>query len=450
MGGLVQVDNASFEPKRRNGLPHMVSAPTSGSRLVGIEGLRGIAAISVLVAHVRVHLAHSVDLGILEPAVSLLGQGLTLFFALSGFLLYRPWVSFWLEGKPYPKARLFLANRALRIYPAYIAILLLVSLALGVAYTESIPTGRGVQAAESTVGFMTDPLLLLLNLTLTHTLIPLSIKTGLGVSWSLTVEVAFYLVLPLLGLLLLKVRKDRRTGAKRSNSFVFVPPLILAIVGLTGKLIMSRITGGASAGDQFYLNWGANWTAVFARSLLAHADLFAFGMIAAVIIGWERSGKIEAKYRRALTWGSMGIIILSVLAAKATSLDDTFFALASAALIVLVCTRDNRAEAGLLARIMELLPLRFIGLISYSLYLWHIPVIWFLKLHNMTFSESMWWANAALVFLTSSALATITYYLVEVPALRLKRKTTTRSRPEAQRSATERVQPVVPTSNGEG
>lgn len=426
----MRADEKRRQSNRRKALPQLVSSPTSGSRLVGIEGLRGMAAASVLIAHAHVHLGATAELGIFKPLVDLLAQGLTLFFALSGFLLYRPYVSYWIEGKSYPTASRFLANRALRIYPAYVVILLIVSLALGVAYTESIPAGQDVQTAESTVGYMTSPALLALNVTLLHTLFPFSIKTGLGVSWSLTVEVTFYLLLPILGLLLLKLQKRYRSKTDLNPRLLLLPPLILLATGLFGKAILVLITRGADPKDDFYLNWGGNWVAVLSRSLLVHADLFSFGMMAAILIGWERSGKMSVAARKLCIWGAAIALPLSVAAAKLTSLDDTFFALAAAAVVVLVCIRTNAGNPNFLSRFFELLPLRFVGLVSYSLYLWHIPVIWLLYRTNLVFPESDLWANASLVFLVSLALASLTYYFVEVPALRLKKSTIGKKPPQ--------------------
>lgn len=76
----------------------------------------------------------------------------------------------------------------------------------------------------------------------------------------------------------------------------------------------------------------------------------------------------------------------------------------------------------LIARVLEKAPLRGLGLISYSVYLWHVPIIWWLKLHGFT-SES---GVAGLLFdcllvacLTLLA-STATFLLVERPAMRLR------------------------------
>ena len=95
-------------------------------RLAGIEGIRAIAATSVLVYHVYLNGApdaRPVDLGVATKPVENLRAGVTLFFVLSGFLLYRVFVAAALRGLPMPSVREYLRNRALRILPAYLVIL---------------------------------------------------------------------------------------------------------------------------------------------------------------------------------------------------------------------------------------------------------------------------------------------------------------------------------------
>jgi peptidoglycan/LPS O-acetylase OafA/YrhL len=97
-------------------------------RLSGIEGLRAVAALAVLTFHV---VLFSPAVGSLplqlphhgERVFSGLRFGLTLFFVLSGFLLYRPFVAAAMAKRPLPSIRDYLRRRALRILPAYWVIL---------------------------------------------------------------------------------------------------------------------------------------------------------------------------------------------------------------------------------------------------------------------------------------------------------------------------------------
>ncbi|MBX4377744.1 acyltransferase, partial [Mycobacterium tuberculosis] len=84
---------------------------------------------------------------------------------------------------PHPPIRRYLRHRVVRIWPAYLVVVVVV--------LTLLPEAQG---ADATVW--------LANLTLTQVFVPLSLTAGLARVWSLSVEVAFYLLLPLLGLVL--------------------------------------------------------------------------------------------------------------------------------------------------------------------------------------------------------------------------------------------------------
>ena len=111
--------------------------PAFARRLGGIEGLRGIAAASVVITHVLNHSqpsGRSFDLGRLGSYLqSSTHHGVILFFTLSGFLLYLPFAAAALRDRPRPSIRAYLRNRALRILPAYWVILLCTALVLQAA-----------------------------------------------------------------------------------------------------------------------------------------------------------------------------------------------------------------------------------------------------------------------------------------------------------------------------
>lgn len=73
--------------------------PSWGKRLAGVEGLRGIAAVSVVLYHLGLTASFHVQTGPLEIFFTLFNQGLTLFLVLSGFLLYRPFVAAIVQGR---------------------------------------------------------------------------------------------------------------------------------------------------------------------------------------------------------------------------------------------------------------------------------------------------------------------------------------------------------------
>lgn len=133
--------------------------PSWGRRLAGIEGLRGIAALSVMVYHLALTTSFQVQTGPLEILFSLCNQGLTLFFVLSGFLLYRPFVSAIVQGRQLPSIRRYAYNRLLRIYPAYIVIFVVTGLFVGSVYLHGSTHGFGPE----NIGRLTDPLKIAAN-----------------------------------------------------------------------------------------------------------------------------------------------------------------------------------------------------------------------------------------------------------------------------------------------
>ncbi|MDI9894243.1 acyltransferase [Rhodococcus sp. IEGM 1381] len=399
-----------------------------------MEGLRGIAAVTVLVGHVSIHLARSVDKGVVDPLFAVMGQGLTLFFALSGFLLYLSFARAIVTGQRFPRIDRFFENRGLRIFPAYIVILLLVSLVFGVAYANSVGPDVGPEGAESSVGYMTNPIKLLANATMLHTLFPSTIKTGLGVSWSLTVELIFYLILRVLAIIAYRLR---RTGIS-SVILALAPPAVMLGIGLVGKAVQALTVNPVDANERFYLEWGGNWTAVFARSFLVHADLFAFGMLAAVMVAFFNAGVLPASLRQYARWAGLVAGLAVVAIGRHTVVEDTVWAALGGAIIMFVALPNRADSPSILARVFEFIPFRYVGEVSYSLYLWHIPVIWFLARHGWVFPETLpgFYGNLALVFVVAVGLASITYYGIERPALKLKRNTvSTRSGSHAATSA---------------
>jgi peptidoglycan/LPS O-acetylase OafA/YrhL len=392
--------------------------PTSGRRLAGIEGLRAAAALSVMIGHFNLHLVPG-DLlpSILHRLLNAAGQGLTLFFVLSGFLLFGPFLTAAARGTPFNVSQYF-TNRILRIYPAYVVIFAIVAFGLGLAYTHPAPiSDAGVEGTAGILGRITDPGIIATNLLLAHTLTPWTIKTGLGVSWSLTTEVCFYLVLPPLAFG--AVHLSRRFGLQRATILVSFAMIVIGLV--------CRAAGAAQVhGDpatQFYLQWGGNWLAVYLRSILCQADLFGVGMLAAVVFhaDAEANGDVTRRSMRLGLWcvAAAGLIL--------TRADRDFgFAVFFAALLLAVTSATVSGWKNRLATVLEWAPIRGLGTISYSFYLWHLPVIWgtykwYLQGHYAGTSADIAF-SFALVFAITTTLSTLTYLAIERPALRLKSK----------------------------
>lgn len=99
-------------------VPDAVAPPPRHPRFPLVDGLRAIAVLCVVLVH-----AHGfADAGTTGPANRLLGQmgiGVTIFFVISGFLLYRPFIAHRTGGAGAPPVLTYAKRRLLRIYPAY-------------------------------------------------------------------------------------------------------------------------------------------------------------------------------------------------------------------------------------------------------------------------------------------------------------------------------------------
>jgi peptidoglycan/LPS O-acetylase OafA/YrhL len=388
-----------------------------GSRrqhLPGLDGLRGIAAFSVLSGHFWQHLAPGVEPSSAgESVLSDLEQGLTLFFALSGFLLYLPFVSRLLSERPAPSARQFYFNRVVRIFPAYLVVLLVASYVLRATYVSSPELGY-----LGDTGPMLEPLQIIANLLLVQALVPGTMGTGLGVSWSLTTELCFYAILPLLGILAYRVSRSVRSPVAAA---LVAPALMFMVGGLSQTLGVLWRSG--SAEQQYAMSWGATWAGVLDRSVLSMAHLFAFGMFAAVLVAGLSAGRFtwDVGRIRPLLWVVAVCALMSVAVVPAA----LAFGLVSAALIALATVPSRSGQPSRTARVLESRVLRHAGLISYSVYLWHVPILNAMASHDLGTAQQTW-AGAVgwwlvLVYVTA-AVATATYYGVERPFTRLRER----------------------------
>lgn len=146
-----------------------------------IDSLRAIAALSVLLVHAEFYsgMESSPTLG---PYAQRLDVGVSVFFVISGLLLYRPFAVARLRDRARPDTQAYAWRRFLRIMPAYWLALTVV----GLFFTESATA----PAVFSSDGFPRYYLLIQNYWTS-------SIGGGMGQAWTLSIEVAFYVMLPL-------------------------------------------------------------------------------------------------------------------------------------------------------------------------------------------------------------------------------------------------------------
>jgi peptidoglycan/LPS O-acetylase OafA/YrhL len=389
----------------------------SASRLRGVEGLRALAASAIVVYHVWRYSSPTgqpFDLGILNRFVyPYLPSGVTLFFTLSGFLLYRPIVASVMRGGPLPNVRRYLRNRALRLVPAYWVVLFATAVVLPAVQVR-------VSHSDLELGrLVTHPAALIGNVFLVQNYFAGSIDTGIGPAWSLAVEVGFYLTLPLLGLVAATIAARRSNGA-RATIAVLAPPVLMLALGSVVALIASRLASGRTLDE------------VLVRSFLNNADLFAFGMAVAVLAAHVETGRLALPRWWAPAAGAALVVVVgatlvlvdrgALLVYQGAPAYESLTATASALLLCLVVLPARPGSPGPLAPILEARPLVTIGLASYSLFLWHEPIVRLCQHLGWTFGGRIGFLlNLFGLGGIALGLALLTYRFVERPALARKR-----------------------------
>jgi peptidoglycan/LPS O-acetylase OafA/YrhL len=258
-----------------------------------------------------------------------------------------------------------------------------------------------------------------------------SFLTGIGPAWSLAIELVFYLLLPAIALVGFSVAA--RTASPRGRRLAALgPPLVLFGIGIAGKLLASFVIPGQGPGTP----WIGDWHSVLERSFLVQADLFAWGMALAVLRIELEDGRI--RITRTARWlligGTIGLGAGSILLRESGSLApypyDTLTALACAGILAIVVLpaqpRDAVATGSAgdtpIVRALETRTVVWFGVISYSLFLWHEPLVRWIGSHGLTVGGAPGFVLALVTIgAVAVGLAALTYRFVELPALSRRR-----------------------------
>jgi peptidoglycan/LPS O-acetylase OafA/YrhL len=377
-----------------------VAPPPGHPRFPLLDGVRALAALSIVLLHVGdgTGFARTNALGAFTARMD---AGVALFFVLSGFLLYRPFVAARLEARPAPSAGRYLRRRLLRIVPAFWVAMLVMG-ALGWIAVLNDDWWRYF-------GFVQN----------------LSVETVLGgirPAWSLCVEMSFYLVLPLWAIGAARVlrRRPRRTQIRTEA-------IALGAVALASLALRAAF---------FDASHGSLWLV----TLPAFLDWFAVGMgLALASVALDGTRPRAALLRRPwLAWAAAAVCFAVVslvvplprglVAAHtvAAHLAQHVLYIAVGALVALPGIFGIRPDAEpasrAIARFLGHPVMAWLGLVSYGIFLWHQPLLDQLLIQDLPGRAPALPFVTVLVVTTAGAvaIAAASYYLVERPFLALK------------------------------
>jgi len=366
----------------------------------GIEMLRGIAAVVVVIHHLwsLSTLPRFPGYWLIEGFGS---YGVNIFFVLSAFLLSDP--SWRITTKR--QLATFWARRAARIIPAYYAVVIV--LFLFFVPSGALFTGAGLRQT-------------LANLTFTQYLFPTttgSFGTN-GVLWTLTIEFMLYLMLPIIGWLFV-----------RAPVATFSAMMAMGIgwriaIGVAGDGLRSFYFGdlGVPTGLQ---------SLFVARQFVGYLPLFAIGMAARWLC--ERHAEVlERRIRSAGFWMIMALLVPGALYLRVVERSSQYthwvwFASFDTIIALLIVPALVVAAFGSVSNSWSNRLGAWLGERSYGIYLWHFPVILIAYERGSGFAPpvvSHIWARVAFVIVVTVILADMSYRLVEMPAQRWMRKKT--------------------------
>jgi peptidoglycan/LPS O-acetylase OafA/YrhL len=379
----------------RHAVPDAVAPPPRHPRFPLIDGMRALAVLGVVGVHTA-SAGGAVSGSIGGRLLAHLGLGVTVFFLISGFLLYRPFIAHRAAGAAAPRVTDYFKRRILRIYPAYWLVLTVLVIVPGVtgvidghwwpmyALVHTLPVFDGRRCIEAPT------------------------SCGLAQTWSLVVELTFYLVLPLYAMAMAAL--TRRTGLR---GWMLAELVVLSVLSALSVVLQYVV-----------LDPLPRW---FGTSVAGYVLWFALGMgLAVASVGFGAAERPPwvlrlVAARPGLVWGlaAAGYALLcarlpptSVLFVRSDQLDSAGIA----ALLLAPAVFADRP--GLLPhRLLAHRVVAWLGLVSYGIFLWHYAV---------TLELGSYGAGASFpVVLTGTLAITLpiaaaSYYLVERPLLRLK------------------------------
>lgn len=360
------------------------------------DSLRAIAFLCVLMTHAAIFAGLEGPGTRLGPFYARLDLGVNVFFAISGFLLFRPFVVAHLESEPSLRVRAFAWRRFLRIVPPFWLMLTVVSLWIGApdVFTPAhLPFYYGFAQIYNV-----------------HTLT----LQGLPQAWSLCVEVSFYIFLPLYAALIRWLPGATRADRMR-NQLLGAGALI--VIGLAYNALIGP--AGALAGMPAHF------------ALPAFIDYFGIGIALAVLSAAGFSPRSVERFP-ALPWAVALLAFVAVskwvglpgfgvrYSYSANMWRHVLYGVVALGLLLPAVFGDPRR--GVVRRILANRALLYVGTVSYAAYLLEFAVLiqmqrWGFASFAHRTTPYLWFVVA---FAGTLALATVSWFCFERPILRFK------------------------------
>jgi peptidoglycan/LPS O-acetylase OafA/YrhL len=391
---------ADLTQRLDDGLLSPVAPSRADAKFPNIDGLRAIAALSVVLCH-TVGVSSILNTG-WGSYLSELRAGVQIFFVISGFVLYGPFARAHLVNRRGPGLVGYFKRRLFRIFPAYWVVLTIGALSLHVIFFGDFSNK-------------------LENYALVQSYFP-AFFTGLQPAWTLVIEIAFYIMLPIYATALWHLG---RRGRARSE---FVGVSLLFVAGL----LFSAWTSFSNP-------------PIFITVLPANLAPFALGMFLAVVHSWAERRTESPRWIRSLgahpgvLWLVAAVAWSSIVWGVHYPSNPGLFKLPGLQLfeyallldilgfcIVAPMVLGNQTQ-GRIRRGLQLRPVVFLGTISYAIYLWHDPVMY--KVENIAQRLHMvhgqlafnFFAITGLTLAVTIPLAIASWFIIEKPFIQLSR-----------------------------
>ena len=392
--------------------PPVVAPPPGHPRFPLLDSMRAIAVLCVVLTHTG-SLSGLTEESWLGDFTASLTLGVTIFFLISGFLLYRPFVNARMNGAPRTPLAVYAKRRFLRIFPAYWLALTALAIAPGL---PDVFSGRWWVYYGLFQGYD-----------------PTWFDKGIGTAWSLSTEVAFYALLPLYAWAAARIARGVRVE--------------LALLGLlAGASVIARAL--VVAADR-HAAFGEAST--FPITIGGTFLWFALGMGLAVASASTQGSPhppAAVAFVERRPWVAWLLALACfVLAAKGLGIErgkfdtqsvaqniGTYLLYGAVAFCLLLPAIFGERAGGWPRRVLANRWLARLGLISYGVFLWHLTIA--IKLSGE--GVGGWLPIGRFLTLTLVVLAVTvpiaaaSYLLLERPLLRLKYR---QGRAQARRTA---------------